>query len=296
MLRPPETGPETEPIKQIPAPVGFSSGVGIFLIMSYKQIMESKSLKEAIDALWESRLQGRHLPAEWKGKLSVDEGYQIQLGQLEKHVRSGDEHVGWKVGLTAKAIQDQFEYHEPVFGYLLKSGMLASGASLIYDDMIAPGFENELCVTIGEDLKGPGVSLEQARAAIRGVAPALEVVEKRGEFAADAALSLADNVQQRYFVVGEETSPLAAEVKLSQVQAQVYINGEEVDSADGSEVLGDPAASVAWLANRLAGFGWKLDAGARVMTGSFTKQYPLNQGDYIETVFSLFGEVKLEVG
>ncbi len=100
-------------------------------------------------------------------------------------------------------------------------------------------------------------------------------------------------MQQRYFVTGEVV-PLEPGVRLSETAVQVFINGELVDEARGSAVLGDPAASVAWLANRLADFGHKLEAGAQVMTGSFTRQHPIAQGDLIEAHFAPFGDVSAQ--
>jgi 2-keto-4-pentenoate hydratase len=258
--------------------------------------MKAQELQAAVEALWECREQGIYYPPEWKGKLNTEAGYRIQLGILAKYLKAGERHKGWKVGLTAKAIQEQVKFHEPVFGFLLESGWLRSRAKIVFEDLVAPSFESELCVTLGQTLKGPDVTPRQARAAIIAVAPSIEVVEKRGDFAADPPLSMADNVQQKYFVTGAETRPLPAGLELGASRVEILINGELVDRAEGTEVLGDPAASVAWLANKLAEFGRRLEAGMMVMTGSFTKQYPLTQGDLIEARFHPFGPVILEVG
>ncbi|MEZ5741339.1 MAG: hypothetical protein R3E68_19190 [Burkholderiaceae bacterium] len=106
-------------------------------------------IEEAIDALWESVKRGNHEPAELRGRLTMDEAYRVQLGMLARCEADGDRLVGWKVGLTAKANQTQVGYHEPVFGYLLRSGALASGAALECSALIAPGVECELCLTVG---------------------------------------------------------------------------------------------------------------------------------------------------
>ncbi|MDH4248787.1 MAG: fumarylacetoacetate hydrolase family protein [Deltaproteobacteria bacterium] len=256
--------------------------------------MNPDHLNAAIESLWEYTRKGIYSPSEWKGRLDVETAYRVQLALLERHIQSGATHVGWKVGLTAKAIQKQFEFHEPVFGFLLGSGALSSGVRLKFEELNMPGFENELCVTLGAPLRGPGVTRAKAREAIDAVAPALEIVEKRGEFAADPPLSLADNVQQRAFVTGVATRPLPPGAVLGQSTVKVYINGELVGEARGTEVLGDPAASVAWLANRLHDFGVTLEAGMKVMTGSFTKQFPLAQGDVIEARFDPYGMVTAE--
>ena len=72
------------------------------------------------------------------------------------------------------------------------------------------------------------------------------------------------------------------------------INGESVDQANGAEVMGNPANSVVWLANKLGEFGLVLEAGMRVMSGSFTKQYAIGQGDHIESRFDPFGVVEAQ--
>ena len=250
-------------------------------------------LREVIDSIWESTKQGIYFPQEWKGKLSMEEGYQVQLGLLEKHLAGGQVQAGWKVGLTAKAIQDQLAYHERVFGFLLESTHRPSETLFTFDELLAPCFETEICVTLTEDLKGPDITPEQARKAIGLVAPSFELIERRGNFSADLPLSMTDNVQARYFVTGQEQA-LDKSIELTSLAMEIVINGEVVDQADASEVLGGPESSVAWLANVLALYNKKLEAGTQIMTGSLTKQYPVGQGDYIEAMFPLLGSVAME--
>jgi 2-keto-4-pentenoate hydratase len=220
------------------------------------------------------------------------EAYHVQLGLLDRYIGSGDRHAGWKVGLTAKAMQEQQRVHEPVFGFLLGRGHRDSGAVFAYHELIQPGFENELCIAIGQTLAGPGVTLEQARAAIATVAPALEIVERRGDFTADLHLALADNAQQKAFVTGPDC-PLA-DLDLAAATVDVLVNGAHQERARGAEVLGTPVASIAWLANKLAEFGLRLEAGMRVMSGSFTRQYTLASGDRVESRFEPIGAVRAE--
>ncbi len=248
----------------------------------------------AIHAFWEATRQGIYYPSEWRGQLNVDEAYQVQLGLLERYVRAGERHAGWKVGLTAKAIQDQIGYHEPVLGFLLESGNKPSGSAIPFTDLLAPSFETELCLTLAEPLRGPGVTLEAARAALGEAAPAFEIVEKRGDFTGDIPLALTDNSQQKFFVTGPATKLEPGGPPLSEATVEIFINGESVEQAAASNVMGDPAAAVAWLADRLAGLGRGLEAGQRIMSGSFTKQVPIAQGDLIEARFEPFGAISAE--
>ena len=141
-------------------------------------------------------------------------------------------------------------------------------------------------------LRGPGVDVAVARAAVRGCHPAMELVENRGDFTAQLAVAVADNVQQRAFVVGPEV-PLETDTNLAAVRCEVDINGKQVAQATGDAVMGDPYASLAWLANKLAEYGRSLEPGQYVMSGSFTRQFPLAEGDVAQTRFDGIGTVAL---
>ena len=243
------------------------------------------------DAIWTAAERGVYYPAEWRDKLSLDDGYRVQLAILGRLRARGETQAGWKVGLTAPAIQAQFGVHEPVFGFLLQSGARPSGTVFTHAELIRPGFENELCLTIGHTLRGPNVTLEQARAAIAAVAPALEIVETRGDLTGQLPLALADNSQQKAFVTGPAHPQPPEGFALSEATVEVLVNGHSLERASGTEVLGDPAASVAWLANKLAEFDLNLEAGMQIMSGSFTRQYPVAPGDHVEAHFEPFGSV-----
>jgi 2-keto-4-pentenoate hydratase len=75
----------------------------------------------AIDSFWAARARGVYFPTEWFDRLTLDEAYRIQLGLIARRCATGERQIGWKVGLTAKPIQEQFGFHEPVFGCILES-------------------------------------------------------------------------------------------------------------------------------------------------------------------------------
>jgi 2-keto-4-pentenoate hydratase len=239
-----------------------------------------------IAAFWEARQRGEYFPAAFFGKLTIDQAYRIQLGLIDRRVAAGEHQIGWKVGLTAPAIQQQFGFHEPVFGCVLDSK--PSGHMFAAGELIAPGFENELCMRLGTDLSGV-VTLEQARAAVDLVHPSLEIIETRGPFTEQVALALADNAQQKTVILGD---PVKLPRDLATIRATVTINGAEVASGTGDAVLGNPLNSVVWLARKLTEYGRTLRAGEIIMTGSFTRQFPIAPGDAIRTIFSDIGTVE----
>lgn len=187
-------------------------------------------------------------------------------------------------------MQEQVGVREPVFGWLLASGHRRSGDALRLSELVSPAIENELCLTLGVDLVGPGVTPDMARAAIATVAPAFEVIERRGVFS-EIALSVADNIQQRAFVTGAAIAFDPAVLDLSTVELDLDIDGIHQERAYGREVMGSPVHSVAWLANKLAEFELGLTAGQCVMSGSFTRQYPISGPALATARFAPIGSV-----
>jgi 2-keto-4-pentenoate hydratase len=248
--------------------------------------MPSFDAAAATASFWAARGRGEWFPAAWHGKLSNDQAYEVLFGLMDRRLAAGERQIGWKVGLTSKAIQQQFNVHEPVFGCILESQ--PSGHVFAPSDLISPGFENELCLRLGKDLSG-GITQDEARAAIDTVYPSLEIIETRGNLTEQLALALADNAQQKTVILG---SPVAMPAHPETVEARVIINGEVEASGAGDAVLGNPLNSVVWLAAKLAEFGRTLKAGEIIMSGSFTRQFPIRPGDSIRCEFAGIGVVE----
>jgi len=243
---------------------------------------------------WQAR-NGGPFPVQWKEDLDVPTAHQICLKLIENHTAAGDPQAGWKVVLTAKAIREQVGAKSPTFAVLFSSGHWPSGTTYPYADLTRPGFENELCLTMGKTISGPNVSEEEAKAAVATVAPAFEIIEHRPPPGQNTpALSAADNGQQKAFVVGEETAYDPAVHDLGTASCELYIDGEFQERAYGNEVMeSSPITSLTWLAGKLSEFDLALEAGMTVMTGSFTKQYRFENPTDIEARFDPFGTVKV---
>lgn len=242
----------------------------------------------AIDSFWSARERGVHFPTEWFDRLTLDEAYRIQLGLIDRRCAAGERQIGWKVGLTAKPIQQQFGFHEPVFGCILESRR--SGHVFRPADLIKPGFEPELCLQVKQPLVGE-VTVTEVRRAIDVVYPSLEIIETRGDLSAQIAVAMADNAQQKTIILGNPV-PLGG-LELDNVAATIQINGKTVATGRGDAVLGNPLNSVVWLARKLPEFGRGIRAGDLIMSGSFTRQFPIAPGDRIQAEFAGVGDVQV---
>jgi 2-keto-4-pentenoate hydratase len=248
-------------------------------------------LRTALEDFWAGRTRGEYFPKAYYDRLTLDDAYRIQLAMIDRRVAAGERQIGWKVGLTAKAIQQQFGFHEPVFGCVLE--MKQTGHIFGATELINPGFESELCIRLRDGLKG-NVTAEQVRAAVEVIQPSFEIIETRGDFVRQIALALADNAQQRSVVAGDPV-PFTPAISLEQVLARVQLNGQEVAAARGSTVLGNPLNSIAWLSGKLGQYGRQLQPGDIVMTGSFVRQFPLQRGDVAVAEFCGIGRVAVSI-
>jgi 2-keto-4-pentenoate hydratase len=248
-------------------------------------------VKQATDILWQSMQQGDHAPQALRKTLSLGEAYQVQLGILDRLLAGGQELSGWKIGGTSDAARQMLKLTEPVRGYLLAKNHYASGHTFEHAAIGKPVIESELCITIGKDLKGPGVTRQQVVEAVSAISPAFELVQMRSDMASDLPLGVADDVAQWGVVLGTAVSPYPQDLDLGGISIEMKKNGEVVQQALGREVIDDQLDALAWLANRLAEHGRTLEAGQSVMTGSCTRPAPIAQGDTWQTTFSSVGTV-----
>jgi 2-keto-4-pentenoate hydratase len=244
----------------------------------------------AVEAFWAARHGGPY-PLHLEPQLDQDSAYRINLALIDRHAAEGQRQSGWKVGLTARAIREQFDLPEPVFAVLYEQGRWQSGIEFPVAELTRPGWENELCLTVGKTLRGPNVTEDDVRDAVSAVAPAMEIIEARGPNNMDGLYSMtADNGQQRAYVVGAETPFDPAAHDLGKATVEIFVDGEFQEQAPGSAVMeSSPLASIVWLANKLAAYDRAVEAGSVVMTGSFTRQYTIDRPLRAEARFDPFG-------
>src|SRR5277367_2946305 len=106
------------------------------MIEEGEKTMDASEIETAAAEFEAARSRGEYFPTAWFDRLALDDAYRIQLALID---RRGARRVGWKVGLTAVAIQQQFGVHEPVFGCLLAEGRKPSGHVFQSAALIKPG-------------------------------------------------------------------------------------------------------------------------------------------------------------
>src|SRR5215472_5252677 len=102
--------------------------------------MNESEIAAAVPEFEMAQARGEYFPRAWFDRLSLDDASRILLALVGRRRDAKARRVGWKVGLTAAAIQQQFGVHEPVFGCLLAEGLVQSGHLFRRDALIEPGF------------------------------------------------------------------------------------------------------------------------------------------------------------
>jgi 2-keto-4-pentenoate hydratase len=67
--------------------------------------------------------------------------------------RAGEGFIGRKIGLTAKAVQQQLGVDEPDFSTILDHMVAADGARMVRGAVLQPRVEAEVAFMLAEDLR-----------------------------------------------------------------------------------------------------------------------------------------------
>ncbi len=230
------------------------------------------------------------------------EAYAVQAALVALKQAAGARRIGWKVGLTSRAMQAQLGIDTPDSGVLFDDMQFESGATVPPGRFIAPRVEAEIAFVLAAPLSGAGVTREAVLAATAHVAPALEILDtriRRSDPATGAARTIvdtvADNAANAGIVLGAARHDPAA-VDLRWVGAILRRDGVVEETGLGAGVLDDPALGVVWLVRRLAGLGLGLAAGEVVLSGSFVRAVEAPPGSRFAADFGAFGQVAIAFG
>lgn len=225
--------------------------------------------------------------------MTLMDSYKVQTAQLEHHLAMGRILAGRKVGLTSLAMQEQLGVDSPDFGFFFEDMVHHDGASIPASGFIQPKVEPEFGFVLKETLQGPGVTLEQAAAAIDAVYPAIEIIDSRiTDWDIKLVDTVADNASCGAIAVGSTAFDVDPSALLD-VACSLVIDGNITGSGTGADVMGNPVAPLAWLANVLGAQGVALEAGQLILPGSFTKAEPVAAGSTAVADFGPLGSLTI---
>jgi 2-keto-4-pentenoate hydratase len=227
---------------------------------------------------------------------TLADAYAVQSAWTAMRVARGEKILGRKIGLTAKAVQEQLGVDQPDYGTLWQSSFFEAKNGRVTvpaTDFIAPRIEGEVAFLIGKSLNHPNITPADVIAATEACALGVEIVDSRiADWKIKFYDTIADNASYGGFTLGPWDKTLR-DADLAAVRMTIAQNGTQVAEGIGAAVLGSPAISCAWLANKLLEFGVSLEPGDVVISGALMKMIPFKAGDSF--VFELAGQPALSV-
>lgn len=230
--------------------------------------------------------------------MTMDDAYAVQAAYVTARQAAGRRQVGWKIGLTSRAMQDALGIDTPDSGVLLDDMVFESGGVVPKGRFIQPRVEAEIAFVMKAPLRGT-VTREKVVAATDHVRASLEILDTRilrkdpatGR-ARNVCDTIADNAANAGIVLGEKKlNPRL--VDLRWIGAIVARDGVVEETGLGAGVLNDPVMGIVWLAERLEGYGRGIEAGQVVLSGSFIRPVECPPGCMVEADFGDFGLVSI---
>ncbi len=262
--------------------------------------MTPEQIAAAAEALFQAERQSRQiglLSLQHPG-MTLDEAYAVQAALVARKEAFGARRIGWKIGLTSRAMQQALNIATPDSGVLTDDMRFATGEVIPHGRFIQPRVEAEIAFIMRAPLRGP-VTRDEVLAATAYVAPALEILDTR-ILRADPATgrariitdTVSDNAANAGIVLGEQRHSVDT-FDLRRVGAIVFRDGVVEETGLGAGVLNDPVTGILWLVHRLAHYGQGIAAGEILLSGSFIRPIEAPPGSRFEADFGTFGQVEI---
>jgi 2-keto-4-pentenoate hydratase len=225
------------------------------------------------------------------GSTDIAAAYAVQQQLIAARVAAGAVVVGRKIGATSAAVQQQLGVTQPDFGVLLDDMDVSGLTKVPSDRLLQPRAEAEIAMRLGADLVDGDLDDAQIRAAVSGLAAAIEIVDSRiTNWDVHITDTVADNASSGLYVIADNWLTLD-EVEPVGVTMQMWIDDELASEGTGAACLGDPLVALGWLARTAREYGQPLLAGQVVLTGSLGPLAPTPPGSVVRAELSTLGTV-----
>jgi 2-oxo-hept-3-ene-1,7-dioate hydratase len=232
--------------------------------------------------------------------MDMDDAYAVQSAWVEQKQASGDEVVGYKIGLTSRVMQRRMKIDTPDYGVLLKSMVFEDGGEINASDFTDPMIEVELAFVLKERLFGENISIMDVLNATDYVIPALELIAARSHrihpetgYVRTVFDTISDNAANAGIIMGGRPIKVDS-TDLRWCGAILYKNAVIEETGLAAAVLNHPANGIGWIAKRFAPHGVALEPGQILLSGSFTAPIAVKAGDTIHADYGPLGGISCQ--
>ncbi len=246
-----------------------------------------KAIAQAMRAAQDSA-QTLPLPTAQHPGFSMADAYAVAQQVQQARVANGAQCVGRKIGFTNAKIWDRYNVHQPIWGPMYHHTVLHQPTQFSLRGLLAPKIEPEIVLRFRS---APPVGADAAAVldCVDWIAHGFEIVQCHfADWQFKAADAIADGSLHGALLLGEPvaTSALGPTLlnALQSFKLDLFCDGSLIDSGNGANVLGSPAAAVAHLVQELASqeqqglHGVGLQAGEMLTTGTVTAAFEVRAG------------------
>ena len=230
------------------------------------------------------------------GSLSLDDAYRVQDEAIQFRMEMGEQIVGYKIGCTSRAIQQQFGLKAPINGRLMAPHVYIEPDcnSVNRNRFLNCAIEPEMVFRIGRDLDGRHLDREYLIRSIEYVSPGIEIHHFKFWYQTPTSQELiaANGIHAALAIGSSKVSPDALDFQTEEFR--VYTDRVHVTSGNASEIMGDPIKSLNWLVSHLAKRGEQLKAGQWVIPGSPVELVEIKQDTRLEIEIDRVGNLEIQ--
>lgn len=220
-------------------------------------------------------------------------GMESQLERFRDARAAGMPRRGWKIAINVPEVLRHLDLPHSGVGWLDGNHVLSSGESFVSPPDAKLLVEPEVAIHIASNVPR-GSNLNEARACIGGLSPALEIVNY-----ANPGSDFDDVVATCMFhsasVLGERRSTEVAE-DLGEIWPVLRVGPTQAEMPRRDLVPADLAELVVFVSEFLAEFGEGLEAGDLILSGSYTaKALPIAPGEEAIAEHGPLGSVSVRI-
>tara|TARA_Y100001001_G_C7982213_1_gene299797 strand:+ start:630 stop:1433 length:804 start_codon:yes stop_codon:yes gene_type:complete len=264
-------------------------------------MLTKEQIETAADRLYQAETSRTQIPALTLDypDMTMEEAYAIQKAWVDRKVAEGRKVMGYKIGLTSRAMQMSSNIDEPDYGVLLDDMLIEDGATIKASDFLDPRIEVELAFVLKKPLFGDDVTIFDVINATDYIIPSLELIAARclrtdpdTGYTRKVYDTISDNAANAGIVMGgRPIRPM--DIDLRWAGCMLYLNGKIEETGLAGGVLGNPVKGITWVCKRFAPHGVGLEPGQVILSGSFTRPVPVKAGDTVHADFGSLGGVTL---
>jgi 2-keto-4-pentenoate hydratase len=213
--------------------------------------------------------------------MTPEQAYALQGEVARLREDRGERIIGYKIGCTSPAIQDQLGIREPIFARVFDTGCFPTASRIGHARFANLAIEGELAIRLSRDLPRGSLSDQESIEAIASVFPVIELHHHvpPANDPSVAALIASGGMHAGLVLAEQETAcpdrvPVVSEL-------EVAIDDDLAGTTREPWTMGGPAATLRWLTTRLAEWDLSLRRGHVILTGSALPLFPVEPGRWV---------------